>query len=94
LGLFVIRFVVDLQDHVRKTMEKGLYQLEDGELVPEPTLLETKQVLFNISSFSCSAQSSFNPRVCVSVLANFICMLRNYLFYHYRLETVLCLTNN
>lgn len=31
-----------LKDHVRKTMEKGLYQLEDGELVPEPTLLETR----------------------------------------------------
>jgi hypothetical protein len=27
---------------VKKTMEKGLYQLEDGELVPEPTLHETR----------------------------------------------------
>jgi hypothetical protein len=33
---------------VKKTMEKGLYQLEDGELVPEPTL-ETK---YDISKFS------------------------------------------
>ena len=31
-----------LQDNVKKTMEKGLYQLEDGELVPEPTLLESR----------------------------------------------------
>ena len=27
---------------MKKTMEKGLYQLEDGELVPEPTLLESR----------------------------------------------------
>ncbi len=36
---------VVLQNHVKKTMEKGLYQLEDGELVPEPTL-ETKYFVF------------------------------------------------
>jgi len=29
-----------LKDHVKKTMDAGLYQLEDGELVPEPTLTE------------------------------------------------------
>jgi len=29
-----------LKDHIRKTMDKGLYTLEDGELVPEPTLTE------------------------------------------------------
>ena len=27
-----------LKDHIKKTMDKGLYTLEDGELVPEPTL--------------------------------------------------------
>jgi len=27
-----------LKDHVKRTMEKGLYTLEDGELIPEPTL--------------------------------------------------------
>ena len=32
-----------LKDHIKKTMEKGLYQLEDGELVPEPTLTETSK---------------------------------------------------
>jgi hypothetical protein len=46
-----------LQNHVKKTMEKGLYQLEDGELVPEPTL-ETKYdlpvfLLFSSPIFSC-----------------------------------------
>ncbi len=30
-----------LKDHIKKTMEKGLYTLEDGELVPEPDLKET-----------------------------------------------------
>jgi len=30
-----------LKDHIKKTMEKGLYTLEDGELVPEPTMTET-----------------------------------------------------
>lgn len=29
-----------LKDHVKKTMDKGLYTLEDGELIPEPTLSE------------------------------------------------------
>jgi len=29
-----------LKDHIKKTMEKGLYTLEDGELIPEPTLSE------------------------------------------------------
>ena len=32
-----------LKDHVKKTMDAGLYQLEDGELVPEPTLTEVKR---------------------------------------------------
>ena len=32
-----------LKDHIKKTMDKGLYQLEDGELVPEPTLTETSR---------------------------------------------------
>lgn len=29
-----------LKDHVKKTMDAGLYQLEEGELVPEPTLTD------------------------------------------------------
>jgi hypothetical protein len=33
-----------LQDHVKKTMDKGLYTLEDGELIPEPTLSEKGKV--------------------------------------------------
>jgi len=31
-----------LKDHIKKTMEKGLYTLEDGELVPEPSLSSDK----------------------------------------------------
>jgi hypothetical protein len=46
-GSATLVLYVVLQNHVKKTMEKGLYQLEDGELVPEPTL-ETK---YDISSF-------------------------------------------
>jgi len=30
-----------LKAHIKKTMDKGLYTLEDGELVPEPVLSET-----------------------------------------------------
>jgi len=30
-----------LKNHIKKTMDKGLYTLEDGEIVPEPTLSET-----------------------------------------------------
>lgn len=30
-----------LKDHIKKSMDKGLYTLEDGELVPEPVLSET-----------------------------------------------------
>jgi len=32
-----------LKDHIKKTMEKGLYTLEDGELVPEPTMTESSK---------------------------------------------------
>jgi len=32
-----------LKDHIKKTMEKGLYTLEDGELVPEPTMTEASR---------------------------------------------------
>jgi len=30
-----------LKNHIKRTMDKGLYTLEDGEIVPEPTLSET-----------------------------------------------------
>jgi len=30
-----------LKAHIKKTMDKGLYTLEDGEIVPEPVLSET-----------------------------------------------------
>jgi len=33
-----------LKDHIKKTMDKGLYTLEDGELIPEPTLSEKAKV--------------------------------------------------
>ena len=33
-----------VQDHVKRTMEKGLYTLEDGELIPEPTLSDKGKV--------------------------------------------------
>ena len=33
-----------IQDHVKRTMEKGLYTLEDGELIPEPTLSDKGKV--------------------------------------------------
>ena len=43
-----------LKDHIKKTMEKGLYQLEDGELVPEPTLTEsTKSPSKSGNKLSC-----------------------------------------
>ena len=32
------------QDNVKRTMEKGLYTLEDGELIPEPTLSDKGKV--------------------------------------------------
>ena len=32
------------QNHVKKNMEKGLYTLEDGELIPEPTLSDKGKV--------------------------------------------------
>ena len=33
-----------LKNHVKKNMEKGLYTLEDGELIPEPTLSDKGKV--------------------------------------------------
>ncbi|XP_023341331.1 zinc finger protein 236 isoform X2 [Eurytemora carolleeae] len=35
------KLIKSLKDHIKKTMDKGLYTLEDGELVPEPVLSET-----------------------------------------------------
>ena len=32
------------QDNVKKRMDRGLYTLEDGELIPEPTLTEKGKV--------------------------------------------------
>ena len=34
----LMKLIKYLKDHIKKTMDKGLYTLEDGELVPEPTL--------------------------------------------------------
>lgn len=42
-----------LKDHVKKTMEKGLYTLEDGELVPEPTLTEASKAPSRPVKLSC-----------------------------------------
>ena len=38
-----------VQDHVKRTMEKGLYTLEDGELIPEPTLSDKGKVREHMS---------------------------------------------
>ena len=51
-----------LKDHVKKTMDAGLYQLEDGELVPEPTLTEVRkicQIVIKIKTFSLSLFDRF-----------------------------------
>lgn len=47
-----------LKEHVKKTMEKGLYQLEDGELVPEPTLTEARGTGGKVSCKECGTQFS------------------------------------
>jgi len=44
-----------LKNHIKKTMDKGLYTLEDGEIVPEPTLSETPAPPSN-SKKSCCPQ--------------------------------------
>ena len=35
------KYYEHFQGHIKKAMDKGLYTLEDGELVPEPVLSET-----------------------------------------------------
>jgi len=35
------KLIKSLKGHIKKAMDKGLYTLEDGELVPEPVLSET-----------------------------------------------------
>merc|ERR1712227_760579 len=42
-----------LKDHIKKTMEKGLYTLEDGELVPEPTVTEASKSSSKAVKLSC-----------------------------------------
>ena len=42
-----------LKDHIKKTMEKGLYTLEDGELVPEPDLKEASATPGKHVKLSC-----------------------------------------
>ena len=42
-----------MKDHIKKTMEKGLYTLEDGELVPEPTVTEASKASSKPVKLSC-----------------------------------------
>jgi len=42
-----------LKAHIKKTMDKGLYTLEDGELVPEPVLSETPAPATSPTKSSC-----------------------------------------
>ena len=54
------------KDHVKRTMEKGLYTLEDGELIPEPTLSDKGKVgtvlMTSMIYISNTRSTSWRPR--------------------------------